>query len=47
MDLLGRVIDGRGRPIALDPKDVDRVERIQRWADALQAYPTLEPAPVG
>jgi hypothetical protein len=44
--VVGLVLDARGRPIGLDASDPDRVEKIQRWADALGAYPSLEAAPV-
>ncbi|GJM45174.1 MAG: hypothetical protein DHS20C21_20160 [Gemmatimonadota bacterium] len=45
--VVGLVLDGRGRPIALDPSDPDRVEKIQRWAHALHAYPEPEAQLVG
>jgi hypothetical protein len=45
--VVGLILDGRGRPIALDPKDPARVEKIRRWADALSAYPSNEPVAVG
>jgi hypothetical protein len=45
--VVGLVLDGRGRPIALDPADPERVEKIQRWARALNAYPEPEAQPVG
>ena len=45
--VVGLILDGRGRPIALDPKDPARVEKIRRWADSLNAYPTHEPVAVG
>lgn len=45
--VVGLVLDGRGRPIALDPQDPARVEKIRGWAGALQAYPTTEPVSVG
>jgi hypothetical protein len=37
-------LHGGGRPIAIDASDPDRVERIQRWASALDAYPEPETA---
>ncbi len=37
--VVGLVLDGRGRPIALDPADPMRVEKIRSWANALDAYP--------
>jgi hypothetical protein len=39
---VGIVLDGRGRPIDLDPADPDRVEKIRRWAKALTAYPEMD-----
>ncbi len=42
--VVGLVLDGRGRPLALDPADPQRVARIRRWTDALDAYPAAEPA---
>jgi uncharacterized protein (TIGR01319 family) len=36
---VGLLLDGRGRPIALDPSDPDRVDKIRRWTGALGAYP--------
>ena len=42
--VVGLLLDGRGRPLALDPADPDRVARIRRWADALDAYPADGPA---
>ncbi|HMB68269.1 MAG TPA: glutamate mutase L, partial [bacterium] len=45
--VVGLVLDGRGRPIALDPADPERVTRIQQWAEAFQAYPEPETQPVG
>ncbi len=45
--VVGLVLDGRGRPIALDPADPDRVGKIQQWAGALNAYPEPEAQPVG
>jgi hypothetical protein len=45
--VVGLILDGRGRPIALDPSDPARVEKIRTWTGALQAYPSLEPALVG
>jgi uncharacterized protein (TIGR01319 family) len=42
--VVGLVLDGRGRPIALDPADPARVEKIRAWAEALDAYPDTEPA---
>ena len=44
--VVGLILDGRGRPLALDPSDPDRVEKIRRWAGALSAYPELEPVAV-
>jgi hypothetical protein len=47
--VVGLVLDGRGRPIALDPEDPERVPKIRRWTDAIEAYPdsTSEPVAVG
>ena len=47
--VVGLVLDGRGRPIALDPQDPDRVDKIRSWTRALNAYPDreAEPAAVG
>ncbi len=45
--VVGLILDGRGRPIVLDPADPSRVDKIQKWAGALNAYPTLEAQPVG
>ncbi|MBZ0267056.1 glutamate mutase L [bacterium] len=44
--VVGLILDGRGRPIAIDASDPDRVEKIQRWAAALDAYPQPETAAV-
>ena len=41
--VVGLVLDGRGRPLALDPHDHDRVARLRRWTEALDAYPQGEP----
>jgi hypothetical protein len=40
--VVGLVLDGRGRPILLDPADPARVETIARWTGALDAYPARE-----
>jgi hypothetical protein len=40
--VVGIVLDGRGRPIDLDPADPDRVEKIRRWTKALTAYPEMD-----
>ncbi len=45
--VVGLILDGRGRPIVLDPSDPDRVNRIQSWVKALDAYPEPETSPVG
>ncbi|MDP6529073.1 MAG: glutamate mutase L [Gemmatimonadota bacterium] len=42
----GLVLDGRGRPLALDPADPDRVEKLRGWTTAMDAYPTEEAAAV-
>jgi uncharacterized protein (TIGR01319 family) len=44
---VGLVLDGRGRPLALDPADPHRVERIRRWTEAMGAYPARGPADGG
>ncbi|HMB68587.1 MAG TPA: glutamate mutase L [bacterium] len=44
--VVGLVLDGRGRPIALDPADPARVEKIRRWTGALNAYPDAQSEPV-
>ena len=41
--VVGLLLDGRGRPLALDPADPGRVARIRRWTDALDAYPAIAP----
>jgi uncharacterized protein (TIGR01319 family) len=45
--VVGLILDGRGRPIALDPADPARVDKIRTWTGALNAYPSTEPALVG
>jgi uncharacterized protein (TIGR01319 family) len=45
--VVGLILDGRGRPIALDPADPARVDKIRTWTGALNAYPSNEPALVG
>lgn len=45
--VVGLILDGRGRPLSLDASDTERVESIQRWAEALDVYPEPEAAPVG
>jgi hypothetical protein len=45
--VVGLVLDGRGRPIVLDPADPNRVDRIRAWTGALEAYPQPEAQPVG
>jgi hypothetical protein len=45
--VVGLILDGRGRPIAVDASDPERVDRIQRWARALDVYPEPEAQPVG
>jgi hypothetical protein len=37
--VVGIVIDARGRPITLAKEKVSRVEQVQRWAKAIDAYP--------
>jgi hypothetical protein len=44
--VVGLVLDGRGRPIALDPDDPERVGKIRRWTGALDAYPDEQSEPV-
>ncbi|HEV8229168.1 MAG TPA: hypothetical protein VGQ86_04340 [Candidatus Limnocylindria bacterium] len=36
---LGVVIDARGRPLALPPRDADRIPTLARWHSALDALP--------
>lgn len=36
---LGLVIDARGRPLSLPPRDAERVPTVARWFDALEAMP--------
>ena len=43
--VVGLILDGRGRPIVLDPEDPNRVDMIRRWTDALNAYPEAEAVP--
>jgi hypothetical protein len=43
---VGLILDGRGRPRALEADDPERVAKIRRWARALDAYPEAEAAPV-
>ena len=45
--VVGLILDGRGRPIALDPADPNRVDLIRAWTHALDAYPEPEAQPVG
>lgn len=45
--VVGLVLDGRGRPLTLDPADPERIGKIQRWAGALNAYPDPAAQPVG
>lgn len=40
--VVGLILDGRGRPLALDPSSPDRVARLRRWTEALDAYPASE-----
>jgi hypothetical protein len=44
--VVGLVLDGRGRPLALDPADPDRVSKLREWTGALDAYPEPEPIAV-
>lgn len=44
--VVGLVLDGRGRPIALDPQDPNRVAKVQAWTNALNAYPETTAEPV-
>jgi hypothetical protein len=44
--VVGLILDGRGRPIALDPADPERVGKIRRWTEALVAYPDSQSEPV-
>jgi hypothetical protein len=44
--VVGLILDGRGRPIVLDPDDPERVAKIRRWTDALEAYPDSKSEPV-
>jgi uncharacterized protein (TIGR01319 family) len=43
--VVGLILDGRGRPLPIDPDDSDRVDRVQSWVDAFEAYPPLGPVP--
>ncbi|NNE43278.1 MAG: methylaspartate mutase, partial [Gemmatimonadetes bacterium] len=43
--VVGLMLDGRGRPIVLDPDDPNRVNMIRSWTDALDAYPEAEAVP--
>jgi len=45
--VVGLVLDGRGRPMVLDPADPNRVDRIRAWTGAFNAYPEAEAQPVG
>ncbi|MEK7863026.1 MAG: hypothetical protein AAB295_07160, partial [Chloroflexota bacterium] len=36
---LGVVIDARGRPLELPPRDTERLPAVGRWATALDAFP--------
>ena len=44
--VVGLILDGRGRPVVLDPDDPDRVGRIRSWVKALDAYPEAATSPV-
>jgi hypothetical protein len=37
---LGVVIDARGRPLALPPRDAERIPTLARWHAALDVFPT-------
>ncbi|MBM2835501.1 MAG: hypothetical protein HW406_2662, partial [Candidatus Brocadiaceae bacterium] len=37
--VVGIVIDTRGKPITLAKDKASRVEQLQRWAKAIDAYP--------
>ncbi len=43
--VVGLVLDGRGRPLPLDPVDPNRARKLRDWTTALDAYP--QPEPVG
>jgi hypothetical protein len=36
---LGVVIDARGRPLALPPRDAERIPTLARWNRALEVLP--------
>lgn len=40
--IVGIVLDGRGRPLALSEKPEDRRRQMIRWAEALRLYPEME-----
>jgi uncharacterized protein (TIGR01319 family) len=42
--VVGLILDGRGRPLALDTESSSRVEQVRAWAHALGAYPEMEAA---
>ncbi len=44
--VVGLILDGRGRPIALDPSDPERVPKIRSWVKALDAYPEAGESPL-
>jgi hypothetical protein len=45
--VVGLILDGRGRPIGLDPDDPERVRKIRAWTEALAAYPDADAVGVG
>ncbi|MGE0822446.1 MAG: glutamate mutase L [Candidatus Binatia bacterium] len=40
--VVGLLLDGRGRPIGLAADEDARVQQLQRWAEAVELYPTEE-----
>lgn len=39
--IVGIIIDARGRPLQLPKSDEQRVQKLQEWAAALDAYPSI------
>ncbi|HLG44469.1 MAG TPA: methylaspartate mutase, partial [Nitrospirales bacterium] len=38
--VVGLVLDGRGRPLQLPPKESERVRALKEWHKALNLYPS-------
>ena len=40
--VVGIILDGRGRPLALPQEKSERIQKLKNWIEALEIYPDFK-----